>query len=667
MQLHRLLLALTAASVLAPALAAEDDFLPSATLAPFASEAELQAYFAPFAAERARREAEARRQAEERRLREEEVKKKWEAENPGKTWSPPRPVAAPTMAAPPAPAPAAAAKAGAAAESITNNQVAGVDEGGIVKVHGKHLVILRRGKLFTVNVDRANLAPVDSADAFGPDVDPRGAWYDEMLVSGNTVAVIGYSYSRGGTELALFDIDAAGKLAYRATYHVKSSDYYSSRNYASRLVGTKLVMYTPIPINIWHNDLNSRFPSMRRWEKSEKGSPPSFRRIADATRIYRTDEPLDPSRGTTLHTIVSCDLAQPELSCESSGVLGPSGRVFHVSSRAVYVWTVGYGPQEAGKPAQALSAVFRLPLDGKAPSALKTQGSPVDQFSFLEGEDAHLNVLVRANGQGDGMWRAERAGGNLALLRVPLRSFGDGRTAAPQGAYTNLPAANGANLQNRFIGKRLLYGAGAGWGQDGGKGEIAVTRFADAGAPTQVLALGHMPDRIDALGNDAIAIGASGPDLVFSSLRLAADASVASRFALAGAAQGESRSHGFFYKPDAPGAGILGLPILGGGEERGRPVWAQPASMLYLRSNKLALTEIGRLDSKPGVGANDGCKASCVDWYGNARPVFLRGRAFALLGYEIVEGRVLRHKGAEHMVETRRVSFAPGSKDFAAP
>jgi len=37
-------------------------------------------------------------------------------------------------------------------ESITNTQHAGVDEGGIVKLHGDHLVVLRRGRLFTVAV-----------------------------------------------------------------------------------------------------------------------------------------------------------------------------------------------------------------------------------------------------------------------------------------------------------------------------------------------------------------------------------------------------------------------------------------------------------------------------------------------------------------------------------
>ena len=57
---------------------------------------------------------------------------------------------------------------------------------------------------------------------------------------GDTIVVIGFSYARGGTEVGLFDIDRAGKLAHRATYHLRSNDYYSSRNYASRLVGSKL-------------------------------------------------------------------------------------------------------------------------------------------------------------------------------------------------------------------------------------------------------------------------------------------------------------------------------------------------------------------------------------------------------------------------------------------
>ena len=101
----------------------------------------------------------------------------------------------------------------AAAESVTNTQHAGVDEGGIVKVHGDHLVVLRRGRLFTIAINGGELKPISTVDAFGPGINPESSWYDEMLISDNTVVVIGYSYNRGGTEVGLFDISNDGQLS----------------------------------------------------------------------------------------------------------------------------------------------------------------------------------------------------------------------------------------------------------------------------------------------------------------------------------------------------------------------------------------------------------------------------------------------------------------------
>ena len=152
-------------------------------------------------------------------------------------------------------------------DSVTNVQHAGVDEGGIVKVHGDHLVILRRGRLFTVKLGDGALQPVSAVDSFGPDINPQSTWYDEMLVSDDTIVVIGYSYERGGTEVGLFNINNAGQISYRSTYHLRSNDYYSSRNYASRLIGSKLIFYTPLYLNPGAEDPFQSFPAVRRWHK----------------------------------------------------------------------------------------------------------------------------------------------------------------------------------------------------------------------------------------------------------------------------------------------------------------------------------------------------------------------------------------------------------------
>jgi hypothetical protein len=67
--------------------------------------------------------------------------------------------------------------------------------------------------------------------------------------------------------------------------------------------------------------------------------------------------------------------------------------------------------------------------------------------------------------------------------------------------------------------------------------------------------------------------------------------------------------------------------------------------------------DLGELSSSYAATlVDDQCTASCpVDWFGNSRPLFYRGRIFALLGYELVEGVVT----SDGIREVGRVTFAP--------
>src|ERR1044072_565322 len=299
------------------------------------------------------------------------------------------------------PAPAAGKE-----ESVTNTQHAGVDEGGIVKVHGDHLVVLRRGRLFTVAIGDQALKPISNIDAFAPDIDPGRTWYDEMLISGNTVVVIGYSYERGGTEGGLFDITNEGRRSYRSTYHLRSNDYYSSRNYASRLIGSKLIFYAPQYLFAGAADPFLSFPAVRTWHKGQ--TPTEFQRITPATRVYRPESQISLGYVTALHTVTVCDLANGGFDCQATAVIGPRGHVFYVAPDSLFVWASAWG----GRKSEFKSLLFRMPLDGSSPSALGVAGTPIDQFSFLQSEDQHLNVLVVSRGKGDGMWHAEIAVGD---------------------------------------------------------------------------------------------------------------------------------------------------------------------------------------------------------------------------------------------------------------
>ena len=569
-----------------------------------------------------------------------------------------------SVPAPPPPAAVAAESivvTGSAAKSsdrITNTQEADVDEGGIVKKRGDLLVILRRGRLFTVNIAGGQMRPVDFINAFPPGITGGGDWYDEMLISGDRVIVIGYSYARGGTEVNRFRLSSDGHLRFEDAYHLRSNDYYSSRNYASRLIGNRLVYYTPLYLNWGSGEPWDSFPAVSRWQA---GSKPLFRRIARARDVYivpsqRNDEEAELD---TLHSVMDCDLTAPVMDCKATAVLGPASRTFYVSPTAVYLWVSDARHWRAGERGRAQSWLYRLPLDGREkPSAIGAAGQPADQFSFREDRRLGLvDVLVRSNGGGDWMWNNEDSQGDVALLSVPIAWMGDGSRTVPRSRYRQLPSvgADEWNFQNRFVGNHILYG---GHGYQRGQQSMLVAA-ALRGGPVAQLPLPHAVERLDQLGDDGVVIG-NDPrgGLTFTAVDLRRPAArIGNSFTFPGAQQGENRSQAFFYRPDTPdgSSGLLGLPITTQLQSQYARFLGSGSSILFLARQNRQFDMAGRLDADPRGAVDDACVASCVDWYGNARPIFIGNRVFALMGYELVEGQLAR--GAIH--EVKRVNFAP--------
>ncbi|MEZ4405594.1 MAG: beta-propeller domain-containing protein [Polyangiales bacterium] len=576
----------------------------------------------------------------------------------------PTTAAAPLPQAAPAPAPAAARARESAAsapgqgpaarngdDSITNNQVEGVDVGDIVKTHGEHLVILRRGRLFSVRLGDDGLRPLSMVDAYGRGRAP-GGWYDEMLVDGDTIVVIGYSYAAHATEVGLFDIDAEGAIRWRDTLFVRSSDYYSARNYASRLVGHHLVMYTPVPLRMTGDELN--LPALRRRPDAE------WETVMNYDQLYRPVQPV--GWNPVIHTVLSCDLSQRQFACRAVGVVGPDGRNFYVSGSAVYLWVNGqpqrvYGhhrPQQDTTPPPAV--LYRLPLDCSGVGAVRARGNPLDQFSFDE-SGGTLRVLVRAQGAGEGMWGSEVQSGDVGFLRVPVSRFNTEVPTMAASAYRGLPRpeGNAYAMQNRFVGDHLLYGVGGGWrggGANAGSNQVWV--FDIARDRTHRVEISHSVERLEPLGRDALVVGNESGGLTFSAVALDETPTVMGHHTARGASQGETRSHGFFFLPSGDRQGTLGLPITNGNDSGG---WQQlrsvSSAVLFLGVNNLQFRELGSLRSGTEPAVDDHCVASCADWYGNARPIFWRGRTFALLGYELVEGTIANNR----VRETRRVNF----------
>lgn len=546
------------------------------------------------------------------------------------------------------------------ATPITNVQEAGVDEGDIVKMWGDILIILRRGRLFTVDTSGGGLRPVDWIDAFPQGVSPDDYdWFDEMLVVDGWVVVIGYSYAGDGSDIIRFRLSERGDLTYVDAHRLSSDDYYSSRNYASRLIGERLIVYSPQYVR--GDNPAAALPTLSRLDA---GVVTRARPLLSAIDVHVDAEPLGQDGGA-VHTVTSCDLTARVFSCTASAVLGPPGRTFYVSNDAVYLWLSRYRRTEQAD-ARPDSILYRLPLDGGRPGAVAVRGAPVDQFSFEEDAvTGRLHVLVVSTGAGDAMWAPEFAEDAAALLTIPLRRFDEGRDSIQTGDYRFLPRApdNAYRLHNRFVGDHLLYTSTTStWNDDG----LTLLTIVPLGGGSEIrLMLSGATERIEQMGRDALLV-TRGDDVTFRTIALEPDSESQARWFSPGVTDvyvlprsrgAESRSHAFFYRPDLSSPdgefGVLGLPVIREYEQT-ELEFDRAADMAFLRRGNNRLRLMGLLESRPDLQRPDRCIVSCIDWYGDARPIFVGDRIFALLGYELVEGAP-QDRG---IVEIQRVNFA---------
>src|SRR4051812_27549578 len=168
------------------------------------------------------------------------------------------------------------------------------------------------------------------------------------------------------------------------------------------------------------------------------------------------------------------------------------------------------------------------------------------------------------------------------------------------------------------------------------------------------LAVEHTINRVERVGDDVVMTGyldASGLELSY--LSLAARPRLASTVKLEGRYESEGRSHAFNSLVEPGGDGIMGIPTVM--LEKDAPRWwfrSAASDVSFLRVDAQgALGSLGPLTTSvkqergpyglevqkiPGYE----CEVSCIDWYGNTRPIFTDGRVFALTGVELIEGKV---------------------------
>ena len=563
---------------------------------------------------------------------------------------------------------------------ITNNQMRNVEEGDIVKQINQYLLVLQDGRIFVVDTTAGGgrrLALADRANVYR---NPREhMWYDEMLVFGDRVLITGYSYRHRATELSVLRLDVAtGRLAREGVFYMSSNDYYSSSNYATRLIGDNLVIYTPFSVGDMTRQ-TFKWPVVRRWRSDDERDVDIDRRsrpLFDAAEIYRPVRPIDDP---TVHTVSVCPLgavgSERDLSCRTTAFIGPNTSQWYVTESDAFLWTVSrnyqsYDPQacdrapsfeESYEPA----LLYRVPVDGAAPGLIGARGLPPDQFS-LHASGGRFHALLKDRPRYCNNERSTEA--RLTYLDVPLASFGPSVLEAAADRYTPLPGVKSHYIANRFTDRYLVYGSLGSQRRGVSEYSMPPAYVVPIDRPSDVrgLPLRHTVVRAEQAGGDIVLTGYRDQDGLFVTLiDLDGQPRIASSVRLAARFESEGRSHAFNSLIEADGSGVMGLPTIGGETWSSRAPWRSSASDLsYLVVDRRGrLTPIGELQRRFDYGRDDdgedgipgySCEVSCIDWYGNSRPIFTDGRVFGLTGTELIEGRIFRNE----IREVQRLNIA---------
>jgi hypothetical protein len=248
----------------------------------------------------------------------------------------------------------------------------------------------------------------------------------------------------------------------------------------------------------------------------------------------------------------------------------------------------------------------------------------------------------------------------LAYFSTPLARIGARLSTAPAEAFVGVPPIGSGEIENRFTDDYLVYGGrasndlGRAPGSDNDprtKPSIVVAVPASRPRAAVTMAVPHSVIRAERAGNNIVLTGYRGTrGLELSLIDLGAAPRVSSTVRLEGRYESEGRSHAFNSLIAADGSGLMGLPTVSRTLDSGRYWWRSQASDIsYLRVDRGGrLQPVGELEAEVTYDTRndqDGipgyeCEVSCIDWYGNTRPIFTDGRIFGLTGTELIEGRL---------------------------
>ena len=459
-----------------------------------------------------------------------------------------------------------------------------------VQVSGELLLLIRNGRLISVSTANDDLRVVESL--------PVGDGPDGMLLHGNRVFVISDRVQR---RLDVVSFDTAGHFT-RASSHQWSTSY---TLYGWQVVGKQL-----LAVGSQHNFIGQagaeQVPEQPLPALSPAGQPNTQLSLQRVYRpVHRAPQMNDSSQ---LQTLLRCDLrdsaSTADLACETTVLPGIWEHVQLTASAAYLV----------GLDVSGRSVLYRIPADGSTPNAVQIQGTPI------------AGGLWETPGFANLVLKSQPRASNATFLRLPLSDFGDGTGQADARYYRELSAAASNRvhlLDQELVLEPFEAECAPVWSMFTPEGT-----FLGEARVTPKWLVAPKTDRTPQL----LTIAQRGDALVTQVVRLPPMDSV-----FAYDSQLTVNVNNYAGRP------ALGLPVL--------DFWTpEPrAALVFASLEERNLQNLGSLEVRLPKEC-DNC-----EWrYRNAQPVFVRERWFALIGDELIEGKLAKGR----LSERRRISLS---------
>ncbi len=292
-----------------------------------------------------------------------------------------------------------------------NNSLLNSNEQRFVIVNKKYLAILKRGKIFIINLDtnkyitKAEVSPI-------PKKEKEAVQYKNIYATGSTLTITGYRPAQNSLEISLFELSPNGTLVRKPSYDLPSDKC----SYDTQMVGNKFISYTSRNLR----EINySSISAIDIWD--EKQNIFDNKHINNSQVFYNDLQINSP----ILHTITTCQIKDSLLkACHQQHFIDNRIDSLTINSNNLYALTSHQNNNQQIKRILPNSLIYQINLQDKTqPMIVQVEGTPVSKEAVNITDENYLQATVYQNNATAPMWLDSFSKNRLAFFSVNLNKF----------------------------------------------------------------------------------------------------------------------------------------------------------------------------------------------------------------------------------------------------